>query len=374
MSSEADIVIIGAGIAGLAVAARVAREGRSVYIFEKNEAFGRETSSRNSGTIHTGILSPAGTLNASLCQEGSRRLYQICGEYGVEHRRTGKLLVAAGEGELERLEALYQRREEGIEIQRLSLAEMRRLEPEVQGEAGLLLPGAGVVDAYGLMRCFLGQACLKEAQLVCRAEVRRIEREAAGYLVRIRDEGGDTALKTRVVINCAGLQSDRIASLAGIDIDKAGYRQIYFKGEYYSLAASIAGRVGRRLIYPLLKTGGLVGIHTVLDVDGRVRLGPDFYPVEKIEYAMDDARRAIFVEGARKLFPFVSAADVEPESCGVMPRAYGLNESFRSFVVRHENERGLPGFINVLGIESPGLTASPAIAECVAGLVNEVLD
>jgi L-2-hydroxyglutarate oxidase LhgO len=258
-------------------------------------------------------------------------------------------------------------------MQRLSLREMRGLEPDLQGNDGLLLPTAGVVDACGLMRCFLGLAVLKGAQLVCETEVTGIEKLAEGYRILIKDPTGVSSLWSRVVINCAGLQSDKVAAMTGIDIDREGYRLTYFKGEYYNICSSKAKRVNRRLIYPMLKTGGLVGIHTVLDIEGRVRLGPDFYPVEEIDYAMDDSRKPLFLEGVRKLISFIDPCDIEPESSGVMPRAYGRNESFRSFVIRHEQDKGLPGLINVVGIESPGLTASPAIAQRVADLVNGML-
>jgi L-2-hydroxyglutarate oxidase LhgO len=373
MSYEAEIVIIGAGVIGLAVAYQVAREGRGVYILEKNESFGRETSSRNSGTIHSAILSRRGSLNARLCFEGSQMLYQICRNYGVEYRKTGKLLMACGEAESAALDLLYQRRDEGIEMQRLTLNEIRRLEPDVEGQDGLLLPSAGVVDAYGLMRCYLGLASLKGAQLVCGTEVIGIEKGTDAYRITLRDSTGISSLRAGVVINCAGLYSDKIAAMAGIDIDKAGYRLTYFKGEYYNIDSAIAKRIDRRLIYPMLRAGGVVGIHTVLDIDGRVRLGPNFYPVTEIDYAMDASGKALFVEGVRKLFPFIGAGDIEPESSGIMPRAYGLNEDYRDFVIRHEQDRGLPGFINVLGIESPGLTASPAISKCAVDLVSGLL-
>ncbi len=373
MSFEADVVIIGGGVVGLAVACHAAREGRSVYILEKNEGFGRETSSRNSGTIHTGILSPRGSINTALCFEGAQILYHFCREHSIDHSRTGKLLAACGEAESEALEILYQRRDEGIEMQRLSRREIQRLEPDIQAMDGVLLPQAGVIDAYGLMRCFLGLACMKGAQMVCSAEVTGLERLGEGFNVFIRDRTGSSSLRSRTVINCAGLNSAKVAALAGIDIDKEGCRLTFFKGEYYSLSSSAAARMRRRLVYPLLDAGGLVGIHNVLDTDGRVRIGPDFYPVAETDYSINDSRKYLFLEKAQKLFPFIKAEDIEPESCGIMPRPYGLNEEFRGFVIRHEKDRGLPGFFNVLGIQSPGLTASPAIGKLVAGLLAECL-
>jgi L-2-hydroxyglutarate oxidase LhgO len=372
MAQRADIAIIGAGVIGLAVASQVAREDREVYILEKNESFGREASSRNSGTIHTSVLYPRGSLNARLCQESNRLLYELCRQYAVDHSRCGKILVAGGKEEISALEAIYQRREDGVRMEWLSGAEIRRMEPEVKGDAAVLLPEAGVVDAHALLRCYLGLARTRGAQLVCHSEVVGLEKTSAGYRVRIRDSAGLSTLETRAVINCAGLQSDKIAAMAGIDIDKEGYRLNYFKGEYYSICAGKAQRINRRLVYPMLRPQGLIGIHTVLDIDGRVRLGPDFYPVHELDYSLDDSRKTLFYEGVKALFPFVEYEDIQPESTGIMPRLYSGNEKFKEFIIRHEVDRGLPGLISVAGIESPGLTASLAIALKVSGFVEEI--
>jgi L-2-hydroxyglutarate oxidase LhgO len=374
MSCDVDIVIIGAGVIGLAIASEVARQGREVYILEKNETFGRETSSRNSGTIHTSLLNPQGSWNARLCLEGNRLIYELCQKYLVDYRKVGKILVAQNDSEVRALENLYQRKGEGIEIQRLSRREIKKIEPEVEGRAAFLLPEAGIVDAHGLMRCYLGLAALKGARLACKSEVAGIEKSAEGYCLKIKEPGDVSFLSTRIVINCAGLQSDRIAAMFGIDILRSGYRLNYFKGEYYSLSSGQRKKLGRRLIYPMPRPGGLVGIHTVLDIDGRVRLGPDFYPVIEIDYAIDDSRKQYFYQEARKLFPNIGPDDIEPESSGIMPRTYGRNEKFKDFVIRHELDRGFPGLINIIGIESPGLTASPAIARYVRGLVEEILN
>lgn len=370
MSCDTDIIIIGAGVIGLAVASEVTRENREVFILEKNENFGRETSSRNSGTIHTSILSPQGSLNARLCFEGSRLLYELCRKYGVDHRETGKLLVACDNSEAADLETLFQRRNEGIEMRILSRQELLKLEPDVNGQAALLFPTAGVVDPHALMRCYLGIAYGGGAQLVCNSEISGIEKTAEGYRITIK---GSEDIHSRIVINCAGHHSDDVAVMAGIDIFKENYKLSYFKGEYYSICTAKARRMGQRLIYPMLKPGGLVGIHTVLDTEGKIRIGPDFYPVEEIDYSIDDSRKGVFLDGIRRLFSFVGTEDIDPESTGIMPRRYAMKEKFREFVICHEEDNGLPGFINVLGIESPGLTSSPAIAKHVSRMVDEIL-
>ena len=373
MSCDVDIAIIGAGVVGLAVAYQVAQENRSVIILEKNEAFGRETSSRNSGVIHTSVLNPRGSRNAALCFEGNALLYEFAQKYDIDHRKTGKLLVAVEEAEVSALEALYQKRPEGLEMEMLTQKELRNLEPDVNGKAGLLLPGAGIIDAYRLMQGYLGLACLQGAQLVYKAEVIGLEKQAEGYLVKIQESDCVSALKSRIVINCAGLLSDKIAALAGIDIIQEGYKLSYFKGEYYSINPEKARRIGRRLIYPMNSAEGLVRIHTVLELDGRVRLGPNFYPYEGWDYSIDDSGKQLFYEGARRLFPHIDYADIEPESTGIMPRVYAAGQPFKDFIIRHETDRGLEGLINLVGIESPGLTASLAIGKQVGRMVEEIL-
>ncbi len=373
MTFDADVTVIGAGVIGLAVASEVARPDREVFVLERNENFGREASSRNSGVIHTSILSPRGSWNAHLCAEGLNLIYEICGKYGVGHKRTGKLLIALSEDEMKTLETLYQRKADGIDMRMLSETELYRMEPHTGGKAAIFLPQAGIMDAYGLMSYFLRKAKDQGAQLVCRSEVVDVEKVSGGYKILIKESNGQASLATRSLINCAGFCSDSIAAMAGIHIIKENYKLHHFKGEYYSLSAVKSKMLNKYLIYPLLKSGGLVGIHNVLDLDGRVRLGPDFLPVPSITYAIDDSRKQLFYDVTKELFPFVAYDDIDPESVGVMTRRYANNEPFREYIIRHEQDRGLPGLINIVGIESPGLTASPAIARYVGNVVNEIM-
>jgi L-2-hydroxyglutarate oxidase LhgO len=373
MVCDIDIAIIGAGVIGLAVACEVSRQNRSVYILEKNDAFGKETSSRNSGVIHSAILNPRGSWNATLCFEGNRLLYEFAQKHNIDHRKTGKFLAAIGAEEATALEVLYERRSEGLEMQLLTQKEMRRIEPEVKGEAGILLASPGVIDVYRLMQAYLGLARLNGAQIVLKSEVTGIEKLRDGYNLRIQESGCVSELKSRVVINCAGLNSDKIASLAGIDTLKNSYRLSYFKGEYYSLNPVKSRNLRSRLIYPMIRPGGLVGIHTVLDLDGRVRLGPYFYPCDEMDYSIDNSKKQIFYEGASCLFSQIGYEDIEPESTGIMPRTYSRDQKFKDFIIRHEADRGLDGLVNLVGIESPGVTASLAIGKYVARLVADIL-
>jgi L-2-hydroxyglutarate oxidase LhgO len=373
MTGDIDVVIIGAGVIGLAIASRIADKNRNVFILEKNDSFGLETSSRNSGTIHTSVLSPAGSANARYCLEGNPLIYEMCREYGIAHIKCGKIIIGVDSVDKALLEKVYLRREKGIRMQWVSRREINELEPDVKAEVGILLPEAGVVDIYSLMQCYLGLARMKGAQLMCRSEVTAIEKLAEGYWVELRAAEGISHLQTRVVINCAGLYSDQIAALAGIDTVKEGYKQIYLKGEYYSISSRWAKKMDRRLVYPIARPDRLMGLHNVFDVDRRVRLGPDFYPVDKIDYSIDDSRKQLFYEGVNRLFSGVGYDDIEPESSGIMPRLYLSPDNFKEFIVRHEEDRGLPGLINLVGIETPGVTASPAIARYVSMIVNDIL-
>ena len=372
MSDKVDITIIGAGAVGLAVAAAIARVGRSVYVLEKNETFGRETSSRNSGVIHAGIYYPEGTFKAGLCVEGNRMLYELCERYGVGYRRMGKLIVATSDEEIEQLKSLLEKGQrngaEGLRI--ISRLQLKSLEPEVEGVAALLSPMTGIVDAHALMRYYLSQAQDENAHVAFSTEVVGIERVNDGYMVSVKDGSGRFLIMSTIVINCAGLNSDNIAGMAGIDIDAAGYRLHYCKGEYFNVSGGKSKYI-RHLIYPvpLPKVTG-VGIHATMDMDGRMLLGPSVEYVGKVDYAMDDRNQRLFYESVKPFLPFIEYDDLAPEMAGIRPKLQGPGDDIRDFVIREEGDRGLPGFIDVIGIESPGLTASTAIAKYVGGIVD----
>jgi L-2-hydroxyglutarate oxidase LhgO len=227
------------------------------------------------------------------------------------------------------------------------------------------------MDSYGFMRSFYGRAQEQSAAFVFNSEVVGIDKVADGYRVSVSDREGMSSVVARVVVNAAGLFSDKVASLAGIDIDKAGYRLHYCKGKYYCLSPRL-GRPVDRLVYPVPEQAG-IGIHISLSLDGRVRLGPNFRYMDTIDYSIDDTDRMDFYRAAHRYLPIVELDDLIPDSSGVRPKLQGPGEGFHDFVIVDENKRGLPGFINLVGIESPGLTASPAIARYVAGMVDKYL-
>jgi L-2-hydroxyglutarate oxidase LhgO len=375
MPDKVDITIIGAGVVGLAVAARVAGKNRNVYVLEKNETFGRETSSRNSGVIHAGIYYPAGTLKARLCVEGNRMLYELCGHCGIPHRQSGKLIVATSGDEIAQLESLMAKGQgNGVDgLMMISRKQLKALEPNVEGVSALLSPSTGIVDAHALMRYYLSQAQDGNAHIAFNAEVTGIERVNDGYKVSVKDGSGRFSIRSTIVVNCAGLNCDKVAGMAGIDIDAAGYRLHYCKGEYFSVGGGKSKCI-QHLIYPvpLPRVTG-VGIHATLDMDGRMLLGPSIEYVDKVDYAMDDRNQRLFYKSAVPFLPFIEYDDLAPEMAGIRPKLQGPKDDIRDFVIREEGDRGLPGFINLIGIESPGLTASPAIAKLLATSVDSIL-
>ena len=372
---NADAVIIGVGIVGLAIASEASRDGREVYLLEKNETFGREQSSRNSEVIHAGIYYEKDSLKAKMCLEGNSLLYEICEKNGIACRKCGKIIVATNDTEAEELEKLYRKgKDNGVPLKMLSRKEIGHLEPNITGIAAFLSPTTGIVDSYALMKYFLGKARSKGAQTAYKTKVIGIEKVSDGYRVIVEDPSGTFSFTTRAVINCAGLHSDRVAEMAGINMYEANYKLHWYKGEYYSVS-SRKGKLLNRLIYPVPMGNLTVGVHVCFDVDWRLRLGPLYCRVNEISYQVDGSRKKAFLESSiMRALPFIEPPDLSPETSGIKAIFQQEGEGFRDFVIRHEHDRGLPGFINLVGIESPGLTSSPSIARYVSHLLDEILE
>ena len=373
--NRADVTIIGAGVIGLAIAAQIAGKGWEAYVLEKNATFGQETSSRHSGVIHAGIYYPRNSLRARLCVAGNHALYKLCERYGIGYRKTGKLVIATTDEEISELEILLDKgRGNGVEgLRLLSRREMKKLEPNVDGVAALFSPSTGIIDSHALMKYFIAKATEGGVQIAYQTKAVAIEKLADGYKVTVEDSTGGFSFTTRVLLNCAGLHCERVAELAGIDIAKAGYKLHYCKGEYFSVAGG-KGKLVRRLIFPVpLPKVTSVGVHVTFDLEGRMRLGPGIEYVDSLNYAVNNQHQQLFYDSVRKFLPFIEYDDLEPEMAGIRPKLQGPDEDTRDFVIRDEADKGLPGFINLVGIESPGLTASPAIAEYVLSLIQAQL-
>jgi L-2-hydroxyglutarate oxidase LhgO len=370
MLAEINVAIIGAGVIGLATAREIAQGEKEVFVLEKNRTFGLETSSRNSEVIHAGIYYPEDSLKAELCVEGKNLLCRLCDRHNIAYRKSGKIIVAASKNETTQLEKLCEQgRKNGVDdLVLLSRMELRKLEPNIEARAGLLSPSSGIFDSHTLLKFLYSQAREKGAEFVFDTEVIGIERAGAKYKVQIKDRDGVSAFVAHVVVNCAGLNSDKMAQLAGINIAKAGYKLHYCKGEYFSLNSKYRNLVSR-LIYPTPEQAGH-GIHWRQALDGRVLLGPSAHYVEAIDYAVDETHKQAFFNSAKRFLPFVELEDLAPESAGIRPKLQGPGEAFRDFVIAHEEQAGFPGLINLIGIESPGLTASLAIARYVSRIMQ----
>jgi len=373
---EITTTIIGAGVVGLAVAAELSRTRKGIMILERHPSFGQETSSRNSEVIHAGIYYAKDSLKARLCVEGNRLLYRMCEEGRIPHRRCGKLIVATDEEEEGILASIQERaRENGTEpLEMLNAARIKAMEPNVKACAALFSPATGIVHSHRLMRRYIAQANKNGAQLVPQTTVSRVEKQGDGrYRVHVAYPDGKTdSFSSRYIVNCAGLESDRIAASMGIDIDACGYRLHYWKGEYFNL--DVPPGYIRRLVYPVPQANHVgLGVHATIDLSDRVKLGPNatFLPDRELDYTVDAAARQSFYEAARRYLPGITVGQLNPEMTGIRPKLQKPGDPARDFIIAEESNKGLPGVVNLIGIESPGLTASPAIAKYVAGLLAE---
>ena len=370
---KVDCLVIGAGVVGLAVARALARAGREVVIVEAAQAIGTGTSSRNSEVIHAGIYYPQGSRKAALCVAGNRALYAYCAERGVAHRRCGKLIVATAEAQVAELQAIEARAiANGVtDLRWLSAAEAQAMEPAVRCVRALFSPSTGIVDSHGLMLALLGEAEQHGAMLALNSRVLSGRVTPEGIVIRTEtrsDTDGDTdggmELLASHVINSAGLQAQAVAaSIEGFPAAQVP-PCFYAKGNYYSLA----GRSPfSRLVYPVPEPGGL-GVHVTLDLAGQARFGPDVEWVNEIDYRVDPARAQRFYAAVRAYWPELPDDALLPAYSGIRPKLgpAGSPESSADFRIEDASVHGVPGLVQLFGIESPGLTSALVIGETVA--------
>jgi L-2-hydroxyglutarate oxidase LhgO len=362
MADEIDCVVIGAGVVGLAVARALAMAGRETLILEREYRFGSGVSARNSEVIHAGIYYPPGSLKARLCVAGRALLYDYCSARGIAYRRCGKLIVAQ-DGEQAAAEAIRQRALlNGVDdLTWLSETEAKRLEPELNCTGALLSPSTGIVDSHGLMLSLLGDAEAHGAAIVYGTAVTCLRTEGGRIAVTVKDETRP-ALSARLAVNCAGL--DAVALAHRIEGFPATHipRAYLAKGTYFTLSGSSPFS---RLIYPIPESGGL-GIHLTLDIGGQAKFGPDVQWVDVPDYDVDPARAGKFEQAIRRYWPGLKDGQLKPGYVGIRPKIAGPGEPDADFRIDGPDTHGFPGIVNLFGIESPGLTASLAIAEEVA--------
>jgi L-2-hydroxyglutarate oxidase LhgO len=357
-----DCVVVGAGVVGLAVARALALAGREVIVLEAAEGIGTETSSRNSEVIHAGIYYPKGSLMARTCVEGRRKLYAYCAAHGVPHRNCGKLIVATNTQESELLQSIKGRAEaNGVEgMQLLSGNAATQLEPNLHCTAALLSPATGIVDSHSYMLALQGDAEERGAMLAFHSPVQKGRATEAGIEIEV---GGaePMTVRARTLVNSAGLHAPKLAQgIGGMPADKIP-SPYYAKGNYFTLA----GRSPfSRLIYPVPVPGGL-GVHITVDLGGQAKFGPDVEWIDGIDYTVDPHRADKFYAAVRKYWPALKDGALQPGYAGIRPKIVPQGAPAQDFVIQGPTDHGVPGLIHLFGIESPGLTASLALAERV---------
>ncbi|MBV0892929.1 NAD(P)/FAD-dependent oxidoreductase [Paracoccus sp. Z118] len=359
-----ECIVIGAGVIGLAVARRLAESGVEVLVLERAEAIGTETSSRNSEVIHAGLYYPPGSLKARLCLRGREMLYQFAAENGVPHRRCGKLIVATSPEQAAALEGIAVRAAEcgADDLRPLTAAQAQAMEPALACTGALLSPSTGIIDSHALMLALLGHAEDRGAALALNTAFTGARVVPDGFEVDTTGADGAYTLGCRLLVNAAGLRASDVAR--AIDgLDPAQVPQTHFaRGSYFALPGRPAFS---RLIYPVPEPGGL-GVHLTLDLGGNMRFGPDVEWIESIDYRVNAARAGHFEAEVRRYWPALPTGALVPTYCGIRPKLSGPGEPAADFRIDGPAVHGVPGLVNLLGIESPGLTSSLAIADEVA--------
>lgn len=363
---ELDVAVIGGGVVGLAVLRALARAGREAVLLEAERFLGSHTSSRNSEVIHAGIYYPAGSLKAEACVSGKHALYAYCEAEGVPHQRIGKLIVAIRDEELGVLDRLRaQARANGVhDLTPLSRADVRELEPAVECVGGVLSPSTGIIDSHAYMSALRRDAEAAGAQVVLASPV--VGGKVEDRAITLRIGGADpSTVRCRAIVNSAGLWAQRVArSLEGVP-EASIPGSFYAKGHYFVLSGR---HPFSHLVYPVPVPGGL-GVHVTLDMGGQARFGPDVCWIEDIDYAFDERREAGFSAAIRTYFPGLAEGALQPGYTGIRPKLGPEGTPAHDFTLQGPGDHGVPGLVNLYGIESPGLTASLALAERVCALL-----
>ncbi|MBX3043765.1 MAG: NAD(P)/FAD-dependent oxidoreductase [Candidatus Kapabacteria bacterium] len=371
--ADYDIIIAGAGAVGLAIAAKLSVKKRNILILEKNSSFGNEISSRNSEVIHSGIYYEQNSLKANLCVSGRELLYSWCKNHNVPHKITGKYIIAVNDDELSGLERLknngIQNGVEGLEI--VSGDRVTYNNPGIECVSALYSPGSGILDSHKLMESFIFS--MKNCDIVYNHEAIKVEFSNSTLNCTVRTNNGEEfQVSTKYFINSCGLGADLLAEASGIDIDEHNYRINYVKGHYFRIAPTLS-HIAKNLIYPLPPANftGL-GVHVTIDLAGGLKLGPDVnYLNERVaDYSVPEEYTEIFFRSAKRFIPELKFEDLTPDQSGIRPKLQKPGQQPRDFIINEETDKGLPGMINLIGIESPGLTSCIAIAEYIDRIVS----
>jgi L-2-hydroxyglutarate oxidase LhgO len=362
-----QVLVIGAGVIGLAVARAAALAGHDVIVAEAADAIGTGISSRNSEVIHAGMYYPTGSLRASFCPRGNRMLYEFCESHGVANRRCGKLIVATSDAERARIETIHaQGLANGVEgLELIGGNAARAMEPELNCVAALLSPSTGIIDGHGYMLALQGDLEARGGAIAFETPVTGIAPTQHGF--RVSFGGAEPGqFEVDAVVNCAGMSAQKVArNIEGYPQDRIP-KQVLAKGNYFAFAGRPAFT---RLIYPTPVDGGL-GVHVTLDLAGRMRFGPDVQWIETENYEVDASRAESFYARIRSYWPGLPDGSLVPDYAGVRPKLSGPGEPARDFLVEGPAQHGIKGLVNLFGIESPGLTCSLPMADEVVSYLE----
>jgi L-2-hydroxyglutarate oxidase LhgO len=355
-----DTVVIGAGVVGLAVARALAMAGREVVVLEAEDAIGTHTSSRNSEVIHAGIYYPKGSLKARACVAGKEMLYEYCVTHGVPHRRSGKLIVASHEDQLAELQGIQKKAHaNGVtDVVWMTREQVVALEPEIRCVAGLYSPSTGIIDSHALMLAYQGDAEAHGGMLALKSPFLNASFKNDAFTIHVE---GSEPIRTGILVNSAGLRAPTVAKAVEGYRAELAPKELYAKGNYYSLTKKSPFT---RLVYPVPEPGGL-GVHVTLDMGGQARFGPDVEWVDRIGYEVDPRRAERFYAAIRRYWPGLPDGSLAPGYSGIRPKTAGPGEPAPDFEIQGPKKHGVPGLVHLFGIESPGLTASLALAGMV---------
>ncbi len=371
-NNDARITIIGAGVVGLAIAYQLSKKFDNIFVVERNKSFGEEISARSSEVVHSGIYYPSNSLKTKLCIEGRKMLYKFCDEFQITYNKCGKLIIATSDEDMHQLKKLnIQAKANGLSnIIEVSMEEIAELEPNINALEGLLVSDTGVVDSYGFMKELENNSKNNGVQFVYDSKVEKLNKKENGYKVTIKEsDGNHFTFTSDILINAAGLSSDKISDLLGIS--NLRYKLYYCKGEYFAVGNG-KNLLVKRLIYPVPNenlTG--LGVHVTIDNDKGLKLGPTaIYQEDRIiDYTVDKNHRNDFYESTKRFLPFLEKKDLYPAYAGIRPKLQKEGDPFRDFII--QEEKGYKGYYNLIGIESPGLTASLAIGKFIGKLISK---
>ena len=369
-----DVVVIGAGVVGLAIAMNLAQKKYRVLVIEKNEKFGQETSSRNSEVIHAGLYYPKDSLKTQLCIKGNELLYDFCKKNNIDYVKIGKFVIAIENDEIEKLESVYQNaKNNGVSgLKRISINQFQKIEPNINAKEVFFSGNTGIINTHQLMYVLENLASNWACDFAYNHELIGLNKSQNDWNLAVKTLDNDIfEITTNFVINCAGLNSSKIAEMAGINTKNEDLDIKYCKGNYFKINNKASNFVNH-LIYPVTNGNHGLGIHLTIDLNNGMKLGPDTEYLEnnELDYNVNDLLVYKFFEAGKRYLKNLKIDDLNVDYCGIRPKIQRKEQKFRDFYIQNEKLRNLNGLINLIGIESPGLTACIAIADYVGDLIN----